>query len=63
MVPRRLCELQYVGQVPPFWMPTNTGKINISTRRVLRGGSFDYQASNVRSAYRNGNQPDYRNNS
>jgi len=29
-------------------------------RRVLRGGSFSYLSSNVRSAYRTSNQPDYR---
>ena len=30
--------------------------------RLLRGGSFNNQASNVRSAYRNNNQPTNRNN-
>jgi hypothetical protein len=30
-------------------------------RRVLRGGSFDYRSSGVRSAYRNYNQPTNRN--
>jgi formylglycine-generating enzyme required for sulfatase activity len=29
---------------------------------VLRGGSFNNNAPNVRSAYRNNNQPDNRNN-
>ena len=29
-------------------------------RRVLRGGSFDYNAPNVRSAYRLNNAPGYR---
>jgi formylglycine-generating enzyme required for sulfatase activity len=32
------------------------------SRRVLRGGSSGNQTSNVRSAYRNNNQPDNRNN-
>ena len=30
--------------------------------RVLRGGSYNNQTSNVRSAYRNNNQADNRNN-
>ncbi|MCP4211499.1 MAG: SUMF1/EgtB/PvdO family nonheme iron enzyme [Halieaceae bacterium] len=33
-----------------------------SARRVLRGGSFNNTAENVRCAYRNTNNPDNRNN-
>jgi hypothetical protein len=31
-------------------------------RRVLRGGAFNNKAQNARSAYRNNNHPDNRNN-
>ncbi|MGB0597789.1 MAG: formylglycine-generating enzyme family protein, partial [Rubripirellula sp.] len=39
-----------------------TGLVADAERRVLRGGSFNNQTSNVRSANRNNNQPDNRNN-
>jgi len=46
------------------WMgdKEQTGKIGNSQSRVLRGGSFINSAANVRSANRNNNQPDNRNN-
>ena len=34
----------------------------LPSSRVLRGGAFNNQPSNVRSAYRNNNEPDNRNN-
>jgi formylglycine-generating enzyme required for sulfatase activity len=34
----------------------------VGTNRVLRGGSWNNNAENCRSAYRNNNNPDNRNN-
>ena len=42
-------------------MPMGRGR-NVGVRRVVRGGSWNDNARNVRAAYRNHKQPDERNN-
>ena len=38
----------------------NCSEKEVSGRRVIRGGSWDYEPWYVRSAYRTRNYPDYR---
>jgi formylglycine-generating enzyme required for sulfatase activity len=50
---------QYCDQEEDIEDPTKVGR---GESRVLRGGSFNNNARNVRAAYRNNDQPDNRNN-
>ena len=42
----------------PYSMPCNNcADLTVASFRVIRGGYFDFNASSLRSAYRNGNYP------